>query len=194
MALELKKGGKLNLKKEAQIKIVRLGLGWAFKPGLDADLDASVVLLGSDNKMWAEDSIVYYNKLKSSDGAITHQGDIRGEDAGGDDGDDENIVIDLTKVSANTKTILAVVTSYSETEPIIFGRIDCATVNLYDETDSNNVKLLATFDLTEDKSNYTSLEMAKLVRHEDSWEFSIIGEGVGMSSNGLQDIINRYSI
>jgi len=195
MALQLKKGGTLQLKKESgqpAVTKIRLGLGWAFKPGLETDLDASVLFLGNNEKMWAEDSLVFYHKLMSDDGAVIHQGDVRGEEAGGDDGDDEEITIDLTKVSPLTKSLLAVVTSYSDHEPVFFGRVASAYVKIYDESKPNEKKELATFDLSEDMSNFTAMTMGRLDRVGDHWEFHAVNEGVGKSANGLEDIIAKY--
>ena len=198
MALELRKGDRITpdiLKKGNKgeaLKVVRLGLSWEMKPGLDADLDASVVLLSHDGKMWAEDSIVYYGILSSKDGAINHTGDVREGHTGDDAGDDENIMIDLTKVSLNTQMILAVITSYSEGEPVRFGRVKNASVNLYSEVDGDSRKLCG-FDLSEDMSSYTSMEMAKLYRDGDSWGFEAVGNGLGSDANGLVNILKKYS-
>lgn len=203
---KLKKGETLNLtkpKNEPQITKVRLGLGWAFKPGHEKDdLDASAILLGSNNKMWAEDSLVFYLKLVSADNAIKHWGDIRGAAAGDDDGDDEMIDIDLSKVSADTQTILLCVTSYSEDDPIIFGSVEKAYVSLRDIStcginQSNGeiigeAKELGTFDLNEDASINTSLEMAKIYRTAEGWNYQILANPVGVAKNGLEDIVNKY--
>ena len=206
MPLDLHKGEKITAEslrksnKGEALQKVRLGLSWTMKPGLDADLDASVVLLGNDGMMWAEDSIVFYHKLESNDGAIKHTGDVReggSEDQEGDN-DDENIIIDLSKVSVSTQAILAVITSYPDddrpNEPIRFGSVKNATVKLYSE-DSNGSHLLCSFDLTEDISAYTAMEMAKLTRDGDSWSFEAIGRGVGegRTPNGLEDVLKKYS-
>lgn len=199
MPLELRKGEKITsdlLKKSNRgesLKVVRLGLSWSMKPGLDADLDASVVLLAHDGMMWAEDSIVFYSKLQSNDGAINHTGDVREGGSDDDDGDDENIMIDLSKVSINTQSIMAVITSYSEGAPIRFGSVKNATVKLYSV--GSEEKQLCSFDLTEDISAYTAMAMGKLSRDGDGWSFEAVGQGIGegKSANGLEDVLNKYS-
>ena len=84
------------------IQKVRLDLAWE----ICADGDGSVVLLGNDGMMWAEDSLVFYNKRESDDGAIKHIGDNHdgvAECAEGDEGD-EIILMDLRRVSVKTHT------------------------------------------------------------------------------------------
>jgi stress response protein SCP2 len=196
--LVLTKGSKLVLTKQGGGKLsnIRLGLSWTFREGLDADLDASVVFLGRDGKMWADDSIVYFNILKSADGAVEHTGDVTAagaKDAGEGEEDLENIKIDLLKVTANTATIVAVITSYSSGEPIHFGRVKNATVRVYDESSGNDSKILCTYDLAEDMSGYTAVAVAEIRRDGSGWVFHAIDEKLGKSPNGLEDVVSRYS-
>ena len=113
MSLELRKvtaGERINLSKEqAGLKKFKIGLSWDVKEGVTADLDASVVILGENEKMLSEDSIVFYNKLEAYTGAIKHSGDER---SGAAEGDDETITIDLSKLPSDVKTMLAVITIY----------------------------------------------------------------------------------
>ncbi len=188
MPISLVKGEKISLSKENPgLKKLKIGLSWDMKPGITADLDASVILLGEDGKMIADDSIVFYNQTTSFDGAIVHSGDSRSGDA---EGDDEVISVDLMKSQANQ--ILAVITSYAgpDEAPVIFGRIKNATVRLYNG-ETNQV--LYTFDLSEDMSNATSMEMVKLYKHNGEWKFNAIGERVGTAKNGLEDVLTKYS-
>ncbi|MBN2695002.1 TerD family protein [bacterium] len=188
MPISLVKGERINLTKENPgLQKLKIGLSWDMKPGLTADLDASILLLGDDGKMIREDSIVFYNQLTSFDGAVVHSGDNR---TGDGDGDDEVISVDLKKTQS--QEILAVITSYADPnqEAVVFGRIKNATVKLYD-AETNEV--LYVFDLTEDMSNATSMEMVRLYKHNGEWKFNAIGERVGSSKNGLEDVVNKYS-
>lgn len=196
--LVLTKGGKLDLRKKdgGKLSNIRLGLSWSFREGLDADLDASVIFLGRDGKMWAEDSIVFFNILESADGAVRHTGDVRAEgakDAGEGEEDLENIKIDLTKVTPNTNSIVAVITSYSDDDPIHFGRVKNATVRVYDESSGKDSKILCSYDLAEDMSGYTSVAVAEIRREDGGWMFHAIDEKIGKAANGLEDAVARYS-
>ncbi len=188
MAINLVKGEKINLSKQNPgLQKLKIGLSWDIKAGLTADLDASVLLLNEDGKMLKADSIVFYNQTTSFDNAVTHSGDSRSGDS---DGDDEVISVDLVKSQANQ--ILAVITSYADAnqDAVIFGRIKNATVRLYNG-ETNEV--LYTFDLSEDMSNATSMEMVKLYKHNNEWKFNAIGERVGTAKNGLEDVLTKYS-
>ena len=111
MAVNLTKGGRISLNKEAPgLKKILIGLGWdtnASDTGADFDLDASVFLLDSNAKVANEKDFVFYNNLSSSDGSVVHTGDNR---TGEGDGDDESIKVDLSKISSSIKEIAIVVT------------------------------------------------------------------------------------
>ena len=94
MAISLKKGGRFNLtKKEPGLEKIMIGLGWEVKPGNPIDLDASVFMLGNNGKLIADEYFVFYNNLKSPDGALQHTGDNR---TGTGDEDDEMILAPKT--------------------------------------------------------------------------------------------------
>jgi tellurium resistance protein TerD len=190
MAINLSKGEKINFSKDNPgLQKIRIGLSWDAKPGITADLDASIFLLGDDEKLIGDDGIVFYNNQDSFDGAVHHNGDNRDGSA---DGDDETIVIDLNKVGQKVKSLLVVLTSYADEgkEKINFGRVKNATARLYDEMSG---KVLNEFDLSEDMSDATSMEMVKIYRHNGEWKLGAIGEKVGSSINGLSDVYNKYS-
>jgi tellurium resistance protein TerD len=192
MAIQLQKvesGQRINLSKsQPGLKRVKIGLSWDVKDGVNADLDASVLVLNAQEKMLTEDSIVFYNQLALYNGAIKHSGDER---AGDKDGDDETITIDLSKLPADVKILLAVITIYGDSQGALvnFGRVKNASVRLYD-ADKNEA--LYEYDLSEDASRGTSVEMARLYFKDNAWRFTALGDIVGTSTNGLVDIINKY--
>ena len=96
MAINLKKGQRVSL--DNGLKLCMVGLGWdinKYDGGADFDLDASVFMLGANGKLLRDDDFIFYNNLESRNGAVKHTGDDR---TGGNDGDDEQIIIDLDKV------------------------------------------------------------------------------------------------
>ena len=78
--------------------------------GVNIDLDASAIMLGA--KLEPKD-LVFFGKLRSSDGSIRHAGDER---EGDEEGDDERILIDLGRVHESVHYIGIVVNSYSGQE------------------------------------------------------------------------------
>ena len=98
--INLEKKKPFNLSKQAPgLNQVKLGLSWdPTADGRSPDADASVFLLNESGKIPTEGFFVYYNNLTSEDGAVAHSGDNR---TGAGDGDDEEISINLSSVSAN---------------------------------------------------------------------------------------------
>ena len=111
MGVNLQKGQKVNLKKSdgQALSRIRIGLGWdpvnqEKKGGLfgsifggsapDIDCDASVIVC-KGGRLSGKGDVVYFGNLKHSSGAIVHTGDNL---TGDGEGDDEQILVDLTAV------------------------------------------------------------------------------------------------
>src|SRR5476651_2625398 len=98
MAINLQKGQRENINAPK----FTIGLGWdtnASSTGSAFDLDASVFILGENKRLLSDAHFVFYNNLKSPDGAVEHTGDnLTGEG----DGDDEQIKVDLSKINPKT--------------------------------------------------------------------------------------------
>lgn len=188
--LNLEKGQRINLTKDnAGLKKIRVGLSWDVKPGIQADADASCICLGENDKMVEVKSLVFFGNYKETNkytAAIKHSGDNL---TGDGDGDDETITVDLSLVPADVKSLLFSVTMYSHGSKTTFGMVKNCTCRLYN-ADTNEV--IAKFDLSEDFSTATALEMAKLYRHESEWKAEAIGLAAGTSNNGLEDVIAKY--
>lgn len=104
MPINLTKGQKVDLTKgKPSLKKIMVGLGWDvndFDSGADFDLDASAFILGANGKCRTERDFVFYGNLEHPSGAVKHMGDnLTGEG----EGDDEQILVDLNKVSADTE-------------------------------------------------------------------------------------------
>ena len=111
MAINLQKGQRISLEKS--ITHALIGLGWdtnKYDGGADFDLDASVFLLGENDRLIRDEDFVFYNNLSGRDGAVVHMGDNL---TGGSDGDDEQIRIDFTKLPPEIKKIAICVTIYA---------------------------------------------------------------------------------
>ena len=106
MPINLSKGQKVDLtKKNPGLKKIMVGLGWdvnAFDSGSDFDLDAAAFMLGANGKCPTEKEFIFYGNLKHANESVIHMGDnLTGEG----EGDDEQIMIDLSKVPANIERI-----------------------------------------------------------------------------------------
>ena len=78
MSINLEKGGRINLSKEAPgLKNAGIGLGWdinATDTGAAFDLDASVFMLGATGKIPGEQYFVFYNNKESPDSVCNTSG------------------------------------------------------------------------------------------------------------------------
>lgn len=190
MAVNLTKGGRISLNKEAPgLKKILIGLGWdtnASDTGADFDLDASVFLLDSNAKVANEKDFVFYNNLSSNDGSVVHTGDNR---TGEGDGDDESIKVDLSKISSSIKEIAIVVTIHEAAQrKQNFGMVRNAFIRLVnDETNTEIVR----YDLEEDYSTETGLLFGRLYFKDNEWKFSAVGTGY---KEGLDGFCKQFGL
>jgi tellurium resistance protein TerD len=183
MAINLEKGQRQSIDAPKFI----IGLGWdnnSSSTGEGFDLDASVFLIGANGKIPNDNHFVYYNNLKSPDGAVTHTGDnLTGEG----DGDDEKIQIDLSKIAPEINEISFVVTiHHADTRRQNFGQIRNSYIRILDQSNTELVK----YELDEDFSIETAVEFGRLYKRNNEWKFEAVGIGM---KGGLQDYLNKYN-
>ena len=181
--INLEKGQRVNV----ELPKFTIGLGWdtnSSSTGVDFDLDASAFILGENKKLLSDEHFVYYNNLKSPDGAVEHTGDnLTGEG----EGDDESIRIDLSKISPNASEICFVVTIHKADErKQNFGQVHNSFIRIYN-TDTQEE--IMKYELEEDFSIETAVEFGRLYRRNGQWKFEAIGVGM---KGGLQDYVNKY--
>ena len=188
MSVNLSKGQKISLDKEAggTLTKITMGLGWdAIKSkGLfgfgskseTVDLDASCVLFDEANN--AIDT-VWFRQLKSKDGSIVHTGDNR---TGAGDGDDEQIIVDLSRVPPNVKSLVFTVNSFTGQS---FAQVENAFCRIINASDNKEV---ARYDLSV-QGPHTAQIMTKLYRHNGEWKMHAIGE----NGNGrtIEDLVRQ---
>ncbi|CDI01181.1 MAG: TerD family protein [Candidatus Competibacter denitrificans] len=189
MAISLNKGGKLSLSKEApDLKKVLVGLGWDARAtdGADFDLDASAFLLDASGKVRSEADFIFYNQLKSACGSVQHTGDNR---TGAGEGDDEAVMVDLTKVPADVQKITFTVTIHeADQRRQNFGQVGNAFIRLVNAETNAEV---ARYDLAEDASTETAMIFGEIYRHGSEWKFGAVGQGY---AGGLAAMCNQYGI
>ena len=188
MSINLNKGGRVNLSKEVpNLKKIQMGLGWDVNrsdTGGQFDLDGSVFLVGSNGKTTLETNFVFYNNLQSADGSVTHTGDNR---TGDGTGDDEQILVDLTRVSLDIQEIVFVVTIHeAHLNRQNFGQVSNSIIRLVNEETNQEI---VRYELDEDYSTETAIEFGKLYRKDNSWRFQAVGTGY---NSGLQGFVDQY--
>lgn len=189
MAVTLAKGGNVSLSKEApDMTAVSVGLGWDVRStsGGDYDLDASAIGLNPSKKALGDLWFVFYNNLKSPDGAIEHTGDNR---TGEGEGDDEVINIDLRALSPEVDSIVFPVSIHdADALRQNFGQVVNAFIRVVNQSDG---KEIARFDLSEDASTETAMVFGEIYRRGGEWKFRAIGQGY---VSGLAGIVRDYGI
>lgn len=194
MSVNLQKGQKVDLTKgNASINKIVVGLGWdAVKKrgGLfggsapDIDCDASAFLLDESDKLHDNKNIIYFGNLNHSSKSVKHMGDnLTGEG----EGDDEQIMIDLSKVPANITKIDFTVTIYdAENRRQNFGQVSNAFIRIVNKDSGEE---LIRYDLGEDFSIETAVITAELYRNGAEWKFNAIGSGF---SGGLTALCRNF--
>lgn len=176
MPVSLKKGQKVSLTKDnpGLTKVV-VGLGWdvnAFDTGGAFDLDAAAFLTGASGKITCQEDFVFYGNLTHPSGAVQHMGDNL---TGAGDGDDEQVVVDLSKMPANIEKVVFTVTIYeAEARRQNFGQVSNAFIRIYNEVTGEE---LLRYDLGEDFSIETAAVFGELYKHGNEWKFNAIGSG-----------------
>lgn len=172
MAINLQKGQKIDI----GLSRISLGLGWNPNEGTghDFDLDASAFMIDSNRLIPAEEFFVFYGNTDSPDGALHHTGD---DPTGGnsEDGDDETIEVDLSKVDARINEILFVVTIHESAQrKQNFGQVRNSYIRIVDDANGQEV---CKYELDEDFSIETGIEFGRLYKRDNKWKFEASGIG-----------------
>lgn len=195
MSISLQKGQKVSLTKEnAGLSNVLIGLGWDeakrsrggfFAPKPQAiDCDASALLL-KGGKLYDKSDIIYFGNLQHKTGAVWHMGDNL---TGAGEGDDEQIVVDLSRLPAEYDRIVIVVNIYQALQrKQHFGMIENAFIRL---VDGKTNKEMCKYNLTENYSGMLAMIFGEVYRHNGEWKFNAIGQGT--NDPGIGQLVNRY--
>lgn len=148
-------------------------------------MDASAFILGENGKILSNQHFVFYNNLKSPNDAVVHTGDNL---TGDGDGDDEQIIIDLSKIENEASEISIIVTIHDAIgRNQNFGQIRNSFIRIADE--SSNQELLK-YELEEDFSIETAVEFGRVYKKNGEWKFEAVGAGM---KGGLEDYLNKYN-
>ena len=190
MPISLKKGKKVDLTKtNPGLTKICIGLGWdvnKYDGGSAFDLDTAAFLLGENGKVREQGDFVFYSNLSHASGAVVHQGDnLTGEG----EGDDEQIIVDLSKVPVDVTRIAFTATIYdAEERKQNFGQVSNAYIRVVDTANNNE---LIRYDLGEDFSIETAVVVGELYRNGSEWKFNAVGSGF---QGGLTALCGNYGI
>lgn len=185
----------------------------------DFDLDVAAFMIGSNKKILKDDYLVFYNSEKRvkpnnltnivSSSLWSNNDNLRKEsrpvdpelsvigsidDENGktsDDGDDEIMDIDLSKVRPDVQEIVITVSiyQYQERSNQNFGQVERAYVRLYKPGNDADGREDYRYDLTEDFSTCASVEFCRLYRRNGEWKVQALGIG---HKGGLEELVAKF--
>jgi len=167
---------------------VIVGLGWDVRTttGTDFDLDASAIVVDASGKVLSDGHFVFFNNLKTPDGAVEHTGDNL---TGAGEGDDEQVKVNLAGMPPNAERIVFPVSIYDGTNRgQSFGQVRNAFIRVLNAAGGAE---LARYDLTEDASTETAMVFGELYRNGAEWKFRAVGQGY---ASGLQGIAQDFGV
>ena len=172
MAINLQKGQKIDI----GLNKMTIGLGWDPNEGtgFDFDLDASAFMIDEKCLIPAEEFFIFYSNTDSPDAALHHTGD---DPTGGnsEQGDDESIEVDLSKVDSRINEILFVVTIHDAiSRKQNYGQVRNSYIRIVDDRNGEEV---AKYELGEDFSIETAIEFGRLYKRNGQWKFEASGIG-----------------
>lgn len=189
MSISLSKGGNVSLSKtDPGLSRILVGLGWDVRAtdGAAFDLDASLFIVGANEKVRSDQDFIFYNQLRSSDGSIEHTGDNR---TGAGDGDDEAIKAELEKIPVDVMKLAVCVTIHDADERRQnFGMVRSAFIRVVNDDTGTEI---TRYDLSEDASTETSMIFGEVYRHASEWKFRAIGQGF---AGGLGSLAAHFGV
>ena len=189
MPVSLSKGGNVSLSKEAPgLTAVIVGLGWDVRTttGTDFDLDASAIVVDAGGKVISDQHFVFFNNLKTPDGAVEHTGD---NTTGEGEGDDEQIKVNFATIPPNADKVVFPVSIYDAVNRgQSFGQVRNAFIRVINQAGGAEI---ARYDLSEDASTETAMVFGELYRNGAEWKFRAVGQGY---ASGLSGIAQDYGV
>ncbi|MES2386438.1 MAG: TerD family protein [Bacteroidota bacterium] len=183
MAINLTKGQRID------VSLEKLGIGLGWDPSDTGnqvfDLDASCFMLGTGGKLVSESHLVFYNNKVSPDGAVQGADDDTTGDSSS--GDDETMLVNLPKVSNDVAELVFTVTIHEyDIRRQNFGQVRNSFIRIYNL--ANNEELCK-YELDEDFSTSTAIELGRLYRRNGAWKFEALGKGY---TGGFNSLISKY--
>ncbi len=194
MAVSLSKGQRVSI--DSSLKMALVGLGWdpnKYDGGYDFDLDASAFICGANGKVRSDEDFVFYNQPDWHDHAIWSSGD---DTSGGnsEEGDDEQIFIDFSKIPDWVQKIAITVTIHDAVNRRQnFGQVSNAYVRVakvQNEFDTVGETVIQ-FDLEEEFSIETALVVCEIYRKNGEWKFNAVAAGF---QGGLEALCRNYGV
>ncbi|MFD3508075.1 TerD family protein [Nocardia sp. NPDC058666] len=150
---------------------ITVGLGWdpvraSMFRRRPKDIDLNVAALSFSGTRFVD--VAFHEQLTSRDGAIRLLGDSLD---GVGDGDDEIMVLDLTRLAPDITTVVLLITCYTGQR---FEQIENAFTRVIDSVTGTE---LARIDLAVARA-HTGFVFGKLLRAQQDWQFTAIAQPI----------------
>lgn len=194
MAVNLSKGQRVSI--DNSMKMALVGLGWdpnKYDGGYDFDLDASAFICGANGKVQSDEDFVFYNNPDWKNHTVWSSGD---DTSGGnsEEGDDEQIFIDFSKLPSWVEKIAITVTIHDAVNRRQnFGQVSNAyarVAKVQNEFDTVGETVIQ-FDLEEEFSIETALVVCEIYRKNGEWKFNAVAAGY---QGGLEALCRNYGV
>lgn len=173
---KIKRGDEVSLtQKDPTIKELMIGVRWDLKAfeSTPLDLDASVFILGTDDKTRVDEDFIFYNNLSGSDGAVKHLGDSR---TGAGEGDDEIIMVNLSELPFDVAKLSFSLSIYdTELNDHNFSMVKNVYFRIVNQNTEHEI---FRYELDEELTGDEGLVIGELERVGTEWTFRAIGETV----------------
>ncbi len=187
---KLPKGGKVSLTKQGSNAgapkagtNLQVGLSWESQ----TDVDSFIVCLDKDG--FLKDT-VFFNKKQSDDRSIKHLGDdTTGSNHQGLGGDNETILVDLTKVSPNIDSILFAANVYDGPKRgQDFSNIGMVTIRVIN---ADAKEVITSYQL-DGKTKVNAAVVGRMSRRGADWTFEATGQEFFLPHGKLGDLTAEY--
>ncbi len=188
MTLDLVRGQRISLEKEANSNLLSVALGFTWDVAVkkkiegvgflssavaekEVELDCSCTLFDIDK---TPSDVVYYNQLQSREGStfLVSKNDGKNSEKNSEkNSDDAQIIVDLTKVPENIIALVFTINNYEGESLNKISQLHCRIMN----TQTNTEFAHYTFKGA-DCNNRNAVIMAKLYRHKGEWKLHALGE------------------
>lgn len=152
----------------------------------DYEIDLAAFMIGSNKKMLSNESLVFYNNPKSPDQSVECLDILTFVCT--ENQDDEIISVDLTKIHSEVQEIIFTISIYEAKEHgIRFGNIKDLCLRIHKDVFGETIYR---YDISEDISEYASVEVCRLYQYNDKWMVQALGIG---HHGGLEELISKFT-
>ncbi len=189
MAASMIKGENLWIAQDVSaLKDIYIQIHWKIKAGLsiEADIDASIFLIGPNEKVRKDQDFIFYNNGIDEDKSIVHISSEGGEST------KEGFIIHLKKVPESIQKLVCCLTihDWEHHHHSLRDTLETLSIRLVERTPSQNTTLTQ-YHLTGDIHNETALMLGEVYRYHQGWKFRAISQGF---AGGLKSLAEHFGV